>query len=266
VNKLGFKYNVLTPFINVGFNPDDGVFLGAQFWYTTQGFHKVPYKQLHYFSLVHALSTKAYVFKYNFEAIDAIGKLDLLAHVVALAPENTINFFGLGNGSVYDKSQKEGIRYYRARFNQYDGDLQLRKRFGTVFQLAAGPAFEYVTLDSVDNKDRFINHTELNGLDRATLYLSKSYAGGKASAVVDNRNNKVNPSRGIFWETNFSSYGGVNHNSNNFSRLNSDLSLYLSFNSRANVVIASRVGYEMAIEMKCQKLAQKVPRRLEISP
>jgi len=243
VNKLGFKYNVLTPFINVGFNPDDGLFLGAQFWYNVQGFHKDPYKQLHYFSFVHALSTKAYIFRYNFEAIDAIGKVDLLAHLTAMAPENTINFFGLGNGTVYDKNQKEGIRYYRARFDQYDADLQLRKRFGSVFQLSAGPAFEYVSLDSAANKDRYINHTELNGLDRTTLYQSKSYLGGKATAVVDDRNNKVNPSRGIFWETNFGAYGGLTDVSYRFSRLNSDLSLFLSFNSRANVVIATRVGY-----------------------
>jgi hypothetical protein len=243
VNKLGFKYNVLTPFINVGYNPDDGVFLGAQFWYTTQGFHKEPYKQLHYFSLVHALSTKAYVFKYNFEAINAIGKLDLLAHVVAMAPENTINFFGLGNATVYDKSKTEGIRYYRARFNQYDVDLQLRHRMGSVFQLAVGPAFEYVTLDSVDNKDRFINHTELNGLDRGRLYASKAYVGGKATMVVDDRNNKIAPSRGVFWETNFGSYRGLNNTNHPFSKLNSDLSLYLSFNTRANFVIATRVGY-----------------------
>jgi hypothetical protein len=243
VNKLGFKYNVLTPFINVGYNPDDGLFLGAQFWYTTQGFHKDPYKQLHYFSFVHALSTKAYIFRYNFEAIDALGKVDLLAHLTAMAPENTINFFGLGNKSTFDKDQKEGIRYYRARFNQYDADLQLRKRFGPVFQLSAGPAFEYVSLDSAANKDRYINHTELNGLDRTTLYQTKTYLGGKATAIVDDRNNKVNPSRGIFWETNFGSYGGLNDVSHRFSQLNSDLSLYLSFNSRANVVIATRVGY-----------------------
>jgi len=41
----------------------------------------------------------------------------------------------------------------------------------------------------------------------------------------------------------FSSYGGLNDPSHPFSRLNSDLSLFLSFNSRANVVIATRAGY-----------------------
>jgi len=243
INKLGYKYNILAPFINVGYNPDDGVFLGVQFWYTTQGFHKDPYKQLHYFSALHALSTKAYAFKYNFEAVDAIGRMDLLFHGAALAPNNTINFFGLGNETVYDKQRSEGIRYYRARFAQYDADLQMRRRLGSVLQLAAGPAFEYVSLDSSDNKDRFINHTELNGLHKATLYQSKSYAGGKATVIIDNRDDKINPGRGIYWESNFSAYGGLGNVSNNFSRLQSELSLFMSFNTRKNVVIATRAGY-----------------------
>ncbi|HVU58767.1 MAG TPA: BamA/TamA family outer membrane protein [Puia sp.] len=243
INKLGFKYNVLTPFINVGYNPDDGVFLGVQFWYTTQGFHKDPYKQLHYFSALHALSTKAYAFKYNFEAIDAIGRTDLLFHGAVLAPNNTINFFGLGNETGYDRDKTEGIRYYRARFAQYDADLQIRKRLGKVFQVAAGPAFELVHVDSSDNKDRFINHTELNGLDPATLYKWKSYAGGRATVIIDNRDDKINPGRGIFWESNFSAYGGLGQSSNNFSRLQSDLALFISFNTRKNVVIATRAGY-----------------------
>lgn len=243
VNRLGFKYNVLAPLISVGYNPDDGVFLGAGFRYTVQGFHKDPYKQLHTLLVEHALSTEAYAFKYNFEAIHAIGKLDLLLHSSIKAPNNTINFFGFGNESFYDKTAKEGIRYYRARFNVYDADLQLRSKMGSVFTLAAGPAFQYFTLDSAANKDRFINRTGVPGLDHATLYSSRGYVGGRATAIVDNRNNKIFPSRGIRWETQFSSYGGVNKESPVYSQLNTDLSLFTSFNTRGNVVISTRVGW-----------------------
>ena len=227
----------------MGYNPDDGVFLGAQFWYTTQGFHKSPYKRLHYFSALHSLSTKAYAFKYNFEAVDAIGRTDLLFHGSALAPNNTINFFGLGNETGFDKHQPGGVRYYRTRFSQFDADLQIRKRLGGVFQLAAGPAFEYVQMDSSDNKDRFINQTDLNGLNKATLYEPKSYAGGKATVIIDNRDDKIIPGRGIFWESGFSTYRGLNNASNNFSQLKSDLAFFVSFNTRKTLVIANRVGY-----------------------
>jgi hemolysin activation/secretion protein len=213
------------------------------FSYVTRGFHKEPYKQLHNLSLLHALSTKAYAFKYNFEAIQAVGKLDLLADADVRAPSNTINFFGLGNESVYIKNTKEGIRYYRARFNSYDVDLQLRKRFGKVFSFAMGPVFQYFSLDSADNKDRYINQTGQNGLDPASLYRSKAFLGGRATATIDNRNDKALTSRGIFWQTRFSSLGNLNDNSHAYSQLNSDLSVFMSFNSGADVVLASRVGY-----------------------
>ncbi len=243
VNKLGFKYNVLTPMVDVGYNPDDGVLLGLGFRYVAQGFHKDPYKLMHNLTAEHALATKAYAFKYLFDATHVIGSLDYLIHASVRAPENTINFFGFGNESVYLKDTKEGVRYYRARFNSYDADMQLRKRFGTVFSLAAGPVFQYFSMDSADNKDRFINQTAINGLDKATLYDHRTYAGGRATAIVDSRNNKIMPGRGIFWETQYSNLGGLNDNSHHYSQLNSEFSFFLSFNSRQNVVIANRVGW-----------------------
>jgi hypothetical protein len=243
VNRLGFKYNVVAPLLSVAYNPDDGVFLGVGFRYTVQGFHKDPYKQMHTLLLEHALATKAFAFKYDFEAIHAIGTLDFLLHTKVKAPNNTINFFGFGNESVYDKNTKEGVRYYRARFNVYDADLQLRKKLGSVFSIAAGPAFQYFNMDSVDNKDRFINQAGLNGVDHSTLYSSRSYAGGRVTAIVDNRNDKILPSRGIRWESQFSSYGGLNDQSHHYSQLNSDLSLFTSFNTRGNFVISTRLGW-----------------------
>jgi hypothetical protein len=242
-DKLGFKYNVLAPLLSVSYNPDDGVFLGVGARYTTQGFHKDPYKTIQTVTVSHSLSTKAYDFRYNFEAIQAIGKLDLLLDADIKAPNNTVNFFGFGNETVYDKNEKDGVRYYRARYDSYDLDVLLRKRFGNVFSVSLGPAIEYFKLDSADNFDRFVNQTAINGLDAATLYLDKSYLGGRANVIIDNRDDKVEPSRGIFWQTHFGSYGGLNDVSHAYSRLNTDLAVYTSFNTRANVVIANRVGW-----------------------
>jgi hypothetical protein len=243
VNRMGYKYNILSPMVSVSYNPDDGVFIGAGFRYTTQGFHKDPYKTAQTLTAEHSLSTKAYAFKYDLVATRAIGSLDLLTDAEILAPNNTVNFFGYGNESVYNKDAKDGIRYYRARYNSYDFDFLLRKRFGRVFSLAGGPAFQYFTLDSADNDDRFINHTAINGLNGATLYQAKAYAGGRATMIIDDRNDKIWPTRGVFWETRFSTYGGLNGASQAYSRLNTDLALYTSFNARPNVVIANRVGW-----------------------
>jgi hypothetical protein len=243
VDKLGYKYDILAPLLDASYNPDDGVYLGLQFRFTVQGFHKDPYKQFQSLAVEHSLTTKAYDFKYAFEATHAVGKLDYLLHAEIKAPSNTVNFFGYGNETAYNKDEKEGIRFYRARFNSYTIDMQLRKRFGSVFSLAAGPALQYFTLDSADNFDRYINQTAVNGLDRATLYEDKAYAGGLATMIVDNRDSKIDPTRGIYWDTHFGSYGGLNSFSHDYSRLNTDLAVYTSFNARGNVVIANRVGW-----------------------
>lgn len=242
-SSLGYHYNILAPLLSVSYNPDDGVFLGAGFRYTTQGFHKDPYKSIETLTAAHSLSTKAYDFKYNFEAIQAIGKLDLLVDADIKAPNNTVNFFGLGNETGYNKNEKDGIRYYRARYNSYDFDVLLRKRFGRVLAFSFGPAFEYFTLDSADNFDRYVNQKAINGLDPATLYLAKSYLGGRAAVILETRDDKILPSRGIFWATRFGSYGGLNEASQAYSQLNTDMAVYTSFNSRAGVVIANRVGW-----------------------
>ncbi len=242
VNRLGFKYNVLAPLLDVAYNPDDGVFLGLQFHYTVQGFHKEPYKQLHILSLDHSLATKAYAFKYSFESIHAVGSVDLLVHVDIRAPENTVNFFGFGNETVYEKGTKDGVRYYRARYNSYEADIQLRRRLGAL-SVAAGPALEYFTMDSTDNVGRYIDQFGVSGLNRSDLYRDRVYAGGRLMAVIDNRNDKVMPSRGIFWQNQFSSYGGLNDASHPYSKLNSSLALYTSFSTKADLVLATRVGW-----------------------
>jgi hypothetical protein len=243
VDKLGYKYNVLQPMLNGGYNLDDGVLLGIGFRYTTQGFHKLPYKTLQQLTVDHSLSTKAYLFKYTFEAIEAVGKLDFLVHADVRSPSNTVNFFGFGNETGYNKQEKDGIRYYRARFDSYDFDGMLRRRWGRLLSVAAGPAFQYYRLDSADNYDRFINQTNLNGLDEATLYKDKAYAGGRARVTLDNRDSKILPSRGIYWNTTFGSYGGLNTYSHAYSKLSSDFAFYASFDPRGNVVIANRAGW-----------------------
>ncbi|MHA4811160.1 metallophosphoesterase family protein [Flavitalea flava] len=243
VNRLGFKYNVMTPIIDAAFNPDDGLFLGLQFRYTTQGFHKVPYKQLHILSVTHSLATKAYNFKYYFEATDAIGKLDLLVGASANAPNYSTNFFKYGNESVFQHGHEDAIRFYRTRFNLYDAGTQLRANLTPSFSFAVGPVFQYFTMDSSENTGRYIDQTNVNGLDRARLYASKAYDGLRFTATLDSRNNKIMPSSGINWQTNFSAYNGLSHLSSNYAQLNSNLSFFLSFNRRAGVVIASRVGW-----------------------
>ncbi len=237
-----YKYDILAPFISGAYNPDDGVFLGLSFRYTKQGFRKAPFAQQHSLSVAHSLATKAYRFGYSLTAVNVFNKTDLLSKIVVNAPNNLINFFTYGNESVYDKERKEGIEFYRARFTLADVQLLLRRKISSDFSIAAGPAFQYYSFDSSDNLGRLINLTQLNGLDDATLSKTKTYAGLQFLASLDNRNNKVLPSRGINWQSAFIAYKGLGKFSSNYSLLTSDMSFFISFNKRARFVIANRIG------------------------
>lgn len=237
-----FKYNTHRPFISVNYNADDGVYLGASMRFTRQGFRKSPYAQVHQFSVNHSVSTKAFVFKYNGEFVNAVGKADLLLHATVKAPSNTTNFFSYGNETIFDKSHPEKVKYYRARFQTGDFGISLRHKFGTSVSLTWGPLFEYYNFDSADNKDRYILMAPANGLNPATLEKSKTWAGAQFTLGIDDRNNKLMPTRGINWQTTFRMLGGLNNYSNTLSQLNSDLSLYMSFSRKAGFVLATRFG------------------------
>jgi len=207
-----------------------------------QGFRKTPYKTMHWIVLSHSLSTNAYNIKYQADFISVLGKTDVLIRSELRAPNNVTNFFGYGNESVHDKSQPGKIKYYRTRFTVGDLALLLRKNLGKTLSVTAGPAFQFYSIEKENNFNRYITKTDLNGLDSSTLYQNKSWLGGQVGLSIDNRNNKIIPTRGVNWQTTFKSYGGLGDVSKNFSQLNSDFSIYISFPGNTNFVIAERFG------------------------
>lgn len=241
-DRFAYKYNVAFPFISVNYNPDDGVYLGASVKYTVQGFRRDPFKLQHQLVANHSLATNAWNFRYNLDVTDAIGKLDLLVRSDMRAPNNTINYFGMGNQSVYDKSVHNSILYYRTRFTLADLGLLLKADPSQHVSISAGPAFQFFSMNKDDNKNRFITYPYLNGLDSASLFKNKAYLGGAVNVSIDNRNNKLMPGRGVNWQTTLRSYHGLTGVSHDYTQLSTDLSVFTSFSTMAGVVIATRIG------------------------
>ena len=240
-NRLDFKYNQVIPFLSFNYNRDDGLYLGFSLKIIKQGFRKSPYKTMHQFNISHSLATNAFNFRYNSEYIGVLGKTgDLLTDFDIKAPDNTTNFFGYGDNSVYDKSKPGKFRYYRARYNLSDYSLLVRKRFSEKVMIALGPTYEFYKLDSSDNAGKNIV-TTIPGVNKTTLFAKQSYFGGKLSIVADTRDNKVIPQKGIYWQTTYRYLSGLNDQSNSLSQLNSELSFYIQL-AKNRLVFADRVG------------------------
>lgn len=242
-NNIYYKYNQVIPFISVGYNPDDGVYLGGWMKITHHGFRKIPYKNSHTITLNHALATKAFNFRYNAEFIGVIGRsIDLLFETDIKSP-HVPNFFGYGASSIYDKSKPGKFRYYRTRYNLGDISLLLRKNFSEKVIMTLGPAFQFYKMDSTDknNRRRFVVQEIPDGLDPATAFAKQSYVGGKFSLTADTRDNKILPEKGIFWYTSLRHLSGLNDASYEVTQLNSDLSFYIPL-IKKRLVLVNRIG------------------------
>jgi len=244
-NRIYYKYPFQKFFITGGYNPDDGVFIGPSIKFIKHGFRKEPYKHMHQLKVSYAFSTKAVNFKYINEYIGVIGKkTDFLTDLEYKGPNNTINFFGYGPNSVYDKTKTGKFRYYRIRYDLGDMNLQLRHRFSEKVNITFGPSFQFYSLDPDEklNKIRNIIQSTPAGLDPTKVFERQTYLGGTFSLNIDTRNHPIFPTKGITWITRFSTYAGMTDNSyDNVSQLNSDFSFYLNL-IKDRLTFANRTG------------------------
>lgn len=235
-------YNVWMPLVTLGYNADDGVMFGGGFIYTHQrGFRKTPFTNRHQLLVSGAFATGAVKVKYHGLWKELVGKADLRLDVNINAPNNTQNFFGLGNTSVYDKEQHE-IRYYRTRFNLYEVHSALQWTPTENTTLSIGPSFQLYYYDSDDNEGRFINNTnQIHTYDSLTVAKDKTFAGIYARFIKDSRDNKLLTTSGGYFQFDLNGYKGLNNYSKSFAQAKVEMAVYKSLFQDA-VVIANRIG------------------------
>ncbi|GAA3985369.1 BamA/TamA family outer membrane protein [Mucilaginibacter dorajii] len=233
--------NVWMPLADVGLNKDDGFILGAGFRFTHQnGFRKLPYNDMQQLLVSHSFSTKAFSLSYTGEWIHAFGQADFTINTLIKAPDNTINFFGRGNETQFDKSG-DYVRYYRTRFNTYQLDPAFRWKGTKGTSFSIGPSLQYYHYNAEDNVGRFINNTSLiKSYDSLSVDKAKLHAGVVAIFTNDKRNNKMLPTSGTYLNVKVQGYAGLNNNSKSYLQVIPEFGVYQSLGSA--VVLADRIG------------------------
>lgn len=243
---LGYKYPFQSVFVTLGYNPDDGIFLGPTFKYIRHGFRKYPYKTLHQFKAAYAFSTKAINAVYHGEFISVLGdNTDIIADFAYRGPNGNSNFFGYGMNSVFNKKAPGGFRYYRIRYDFGDFNIQLRQRLAKNFTFSLGPVYQMYHIDTSDtfNKSRnvFLN-TVGSGLDPNTLFSRQSYAGARLTLELKSLDNEVLPEKGADWVTTVTAVKGLKEPSyDRVTMVNSDLTFYWNL-IPDRLTFADRIG------------------------
>jgi len=225
----------------LGYNFEDGFLVGVGINVKTFAFRKTPYSTYQNLTTLFAITDKAYQIKYTGDFINLFHRTDIVADGEIMNPTLN-NFFGIGNETKIIRGTD--IHYYRIRYNDFDGSVLLRKRyFQNVLSIGLGPAFYYYSNKYGSEKsDPITVNPALVGLDSASLYTPKLYAGGKLSVKVDNLNSKLFPTRGISWITDFTSMADMNKNNNSITKLESNMAVYASLSEHARVVAVLRLG------------------------
>jgi outer membrane protein assembly factor BamA len=145
--------------------------------------------------------------------------------------ESRLGYFGLGNATAYDKSlvTKSQSHYYEARRSRYFGEVEISRRIiGPLFLAGAG-GVERSNFSDLSGPSLF--RTDIGSSD-----LTDTDVRGRASLVLDARDNEFNTARGVFGQV---SVGGGSGGSG-YNRVTADLRGYLTI--REGTVIAVRAA------------------------
>ncbi|AMR34018.1 hypothetical protein A0256_22505 [Mucilaginibacter sp. PAMC 26640] len=233
------KYNTITPSGGLGYSTEDGLQLVAGLNYVKYGFQKEPYASLQQLKVNYTLGRHSFIFNYNGEFKQGIGKTDLLINAVLRGPNNTNNFFGLGNvGEFVNEGQKK-FRYYRNRYDYAVADARLAHQYKN-WQISGGIIAQYYTANAENNEDHFLSeynqlHPELN------LLSSKLYTGLIAGATLDTRNNKQFASKGLVWKTTLTGLTGINVADHSTASVLSTFTFFAPLKD-STIVFADRIG------------------------
>ncbi|HLG41246.1 MAG TPA: BamA/TamA family outer membrane protein [Chitinophagaceae bacterium] len=240
------RYHVTFPIFTVGFNADDGLLVGFFLKHTHQGFRKTP-ASIQQVSVARSFATGAFRIGYKGEFLGRPGKADFIMQAIAKAPDNTQNFFGRGNETVFNKTG-DFKRFYRTRFSIYQADPALRWRGDKGSSLTIGPSIQLYKYDADENTGRLITNTSLIGsYDSSTIAKNKAHLGLVVNFINDKRNNTILPSWGSYISIRLQSYAGLNDYSKSFSQIIPEVALYKPLNAGRTIVLAERFGGGISI-------------------
>ena len=231
--RLGHQFNRtgLGPYSETGF--DGGVYFGLRYRIFKYGFRKEPFAARHDISVGRTIALNSWLFRYNADVSKVVGNTDLLIRSEYFMPTARTNYFGLGNETEFDKSQK-GIKYYRARYDLANVSVLARTPINSWIDIRYGPTFQYLQLRREENDGKFITILDHTTPDEGNKYQPFVYAGGELQLVVNTKNDIMLPTRGASINATVRSFVPLNDEASYMTQLKSTFSFIQIFFPRIN--------------------------------
>jgi UDP-2,3-diacylglucosamine pyrophosphatase LpxH len=229
-DRKAFKYDVLFPMPSIGYNLNDGFYIGPGVSYTKYGFNRYPYKSRQDISINYARRAEGVNIYYSGDFIKLLAPFDLGLGTTINLPE-VYQYYGLGNET---KASSTIIGESDVRINNYQLESAIRyssKRLSS--RLSLGFKYQFMELEEVAVSER----PSLIGENEEFASLSIDYQ-------FQNLDNKANPAKGLSWDLNLENTVSTKNDEVNFFKLKTAFSIYMPVHAfRKQTTIAMRVGY-----------------------
>lgn len=227
------KYNAFGLLPNVGFNPDDGVKIGAILNYTVNGFIREPYSQKHTLNVNYFFGTNGYELKYKAQFPHIIGKWDLVTDVLFTSPNFSSNFFGFGN-ETQNTDDDLGFNYNRVKIRtiEFAPALKWAGESGSTFVIQSMFERKKVAL----TPDRYISMPSSINND---IFDYKQFADLNFNYIFENYDNLSNPTLGMTFALKGGYKINLTEDNRNFPYAESSLGLTYRLTSNASWVLAT---------------------------
>jgi hypothetical protein len=224
------KYNAFSGLPIIGYNPDDGIKLGAIVNYTSYGFKQNPYTQKHIFKANYYFATSGYDLMYNAHFPESLGKWDFDLETRFTSPNFTINYFGYGNESV-NFDDNFGMDYNRVRIRMLKIAPAIKKigRYGNEIHIQT--SFENIEVENTPN--RFVNSVN------PTVFENQQFAGVNIKYSFENYDNPSLPTMGMGFSIAASWKMNVQETKRNFPTLEGKLNFNHKIDANGKLVLAT---------------------------
>jgi hypothetical protein len=238
-NILNYEYNISRiPLLHGGYNSDDGLLFGIAAAKTTFAFDNFPFATSQRLSVLCSFKN-AVRFDYNGEFNHVTRKADVVVTAKYLLPALK-NFYGIGNITGADRIKS----FYRIQYREAEASVLLRHRYFERMSISIGPYLYYYQGDVSKNRYDILGIPGAAGLDSASVFGKKTYAGGRFNFRFSNSNDELFPTRGVVLFSDLLYAAGLGDQVHNFSRFSSGLQVFMSQNDPTKSIVVINIGGE----------------------
>lgn len=231
------KYNFGNIVPLAGYNPDDGVKLGASYIYQVNGYKQNPFTQKHKLDVGYFFATHAAEVHYRGVFPEAIKNWGLAIEARGTTGNFTQNFYGMGNETGNGKDFY-GKNYYRVRMQQLEVKPSVYYRSFSGIQHLFEIGYHANKVEQTEG--RFIEIASVH----PDVFKTQQFATASYSFSYDHSDSEVFPTKafGLGFEVLYNA--DLQKQNRNFVKLKARMSISQALDNQSRWVLASKISGE----------------------